>query len=298
MNVRNRDLQSVVKDIQAVVDEQVTLRPGVYVTYGGQFENLQNASNRLLVAVPMALLLIFIFLHFAFKSLKDAVMIFTAIPLATVGGVLLLWMRGMPFSVSAGIGFIALFGIAVLNGIVLIEHLKELREEGKMTIRELVIRGTSDRLRPVMLTAGAAAMGFLPMALSTGAGAEVQRPLATVVIGGLFTSTMLTLIVLPLMFVIFYNVIGVKFFPFRLIRKNRLSLLLSLLLLFPLTGMENPYRQAFSRDNLGAEQKNLLPDFSRSRFPWPDLHHPSSYYHLFEGSIAIPHFSDQEKLKG
>ena len=218
VNVRNRDLQSVVNDIRSVIDEQVTLRPGVYITYGGQFENLQNASRRLLVAVPVALLLIFIFLHFAFKSFKDAVMIFTAIPLATVGGVLLLWLRGMPFSVSAGIGFIALFGIAVLNGIVLIEHLKELRDEGQLSMRELIIRGTRDRLRPVLLTAGAAAMGFLPMALSTGAGAEVQRPLATVVIGGLFTSTMLTLIALPLMFEIFSNVRGVQFFPFRLIR--------------------------------------------------------------------------------
>ena len=235
VNVRNRDLQSVVNDIQTVIEEQVTLRPGVYITYGGQFENLQNATRRLMVAVPVALLLIFIFLHFAFKSLKDAVMIFTAIPLATVGGVFLLWLRGMPFSVSAGIGFIALFGIAVLNGIVLIEHLKELREEGGMSLRELVIRGTKDRLRPVMLTAGAAAMGFLPMALSTGAGAEVQRPLATVVIGGLFTSTMLTLIALPLMFEIFSNVSGVKFFPFRLIRKKTITLLL--LLLLPLAGI-------------------------------------------------------------
>ncbi len=235
VNVRNRDLQSVVKDIQSVVDEQVTLRPGVYITYGGQFENLQNASRRLLVAVPVALLLIFIFLHFAFKSFRDALMIFTAIPLATVGGVLLLWLRGMPFSVSAGIGFIALFGIAVLNGIVLIEHLKELREEGKMSMRELVIRGTRDRLRPVLLTAGAAAMGFLPMALSTGAGAEVQRPLATVVIGGLFTSTMLTLIALPLMFEIFSNVTGVKLFPFCLIRNRPVILLLWMCL--PLAGI-------------------------------------------------------------
>ncbi len=230
VNVRNRDLQSVVNDIQALVDKNITLKPGTYIVYGGQFENLQNATNRLLVAVPVALLLIFIFLHFAFKSLKDAIMIFTAIPLATVGGVLLLWIRGMPFSVSAGVGFIALFGIAVLNGIVLIEHLKELKHNGKLSMRELIIQGTKDRLRPVMLTAGAAAMGFLPMAISTGAGAEVQRPLATVVIGGLFTSTMLTMVALPLMFEIFYNVIGIKLFPLRFIRAKECIIILLLVL--------------------------------------------------------------------
>jgi cobalt-zinc-cadmium resistance protein CzcA len=223
VNVRNRDLQSVVKDIQTTVDGHITLKPGTYIAYGGQFENLQNATKRLLVAVPVALLLIFIFLHFAFKSLKDAIMIFTAIPLAAVGGVLLLWLRGMPFSVSAGVGFIALFGIAVLNGIVLIEHLKELKAEGSMGLHELIIQGTKDRLRPVMLTAGAAAMGFLPMAVSTGAGAEVQRPLATVVIGGLFTSTMLTMVALPLLFEIFSGVTGVKLFPLRLVRDERLT---------------------------------------------------------------------------
>ncbi len=226
VNVRNRDLQSVVEDIRLTIEKNVTLKPGTYIAYGGQFENLQNATNRLMVAVPVALLLIFIFLHFAFKSLKDAIMIYSAIPLATVGGVLLLWLRGMPFSVSAGVGFIALFGIAVLNGIVLIEHLKELHHNGTMNIRDLIIQGTKDRLRPVMLTAGAAAMGFLPMAISSGAGAEVQRPLATVVIGGLFTSTMLTMIALPLMFEIFYNVIGIKLFPFRLIRAKHAFIIL------------------------------------------------------------------------
>lgn len=235
VNVRNRDLQSVVNDIQKVVNQKVTLKPGTYIAYGGQFENLQNATNRLLIAVPVALLLIFIFLHFAFKSLKDAIMIFTAIPLATVGGVLLLWIRGMPFSVSAGVGFIALFGIAVLNGIVLIEHLKELKHHGAMTMHELIIQGTKNRLRPVMLTAGAAAMGFLPMALSTGAGAEVQRPLATVVIGGLVTSTMLTMIALPLMFEVFYNVVGIKLFPLRFIRKSQCMVVM--LLLLPLSGI-------------------------------------------------------------
>ncbi len=221
VNVRNRDLKSVVADIEQVITERVSLQPGYYIQYGGQFENLKNATQRLMFAVPLALALIFIFLHFAFNSLRDALLIFSAVPLSTVGGVVALWLRDMPFSVSAGIGFIALFGIAVLNGIVLIEHFKELKLNGKSgTIRSLIIMGTKDRLRPVMLTASAAAMGFLPMAISSGAGAEVQRPLATVVIGGLVTSTMLTMIALPLLFEIFYNVKRISLFPFRVVRNG------------------------------------------------------------------------------
>jgi heavy metal efflux system protein len=239
VNVRNRDLQSVIFDIQQKIDGNIKLTPGNYIEYGGQFENLKNATNRLMLAVPVALLLIFIFLHFAFKSLKDAIMIFTAIPLATVGGVFLLWLRGMPFSVSAGVGFIALFGIAVLNGIVLIEHLKELQKEGHLSMRELILTGTKNRLRPVMLTAGAAAMGFLPMAISTGAGAEVQRPLATVVIGGLITSTMLTMIALPLLFEIFYNIKSVKFFPFKIIRSGAVFLLFLIIPAVSATGQNS-----------------------------------------------------------
>ena len=211
VNVRNRDLKSVVTDIQAQIGKNVQLRPGYYITYGGQFENLQNASRRLMFAVPIALALIFIFLHFAFKSMKDTIMIFTAVPLSIVGGVLALWVRGMSFSISAGVGFIALFGVAVLNGIVLVEHLKHLHESGMNDLRQLIIVGATDRLRPVMLTAAAAAMGFLPMAVSTGAGAEVQRPLATVVIGGLITSTMLTMVALPLLFMLFHDDEGIKY---------------------------------------------------------------------------------------
>jgi len=231
VNVRNRDLQSVVEDVQAIIDKNISLEPGNYIVYGGQFENLKNATKRLMFAVPLALVLIFIFLHFAFKSLKDAIMIFTAVPLSTVGGVFFLWIRGMPFSVSAGIGFIALFGIAVLNGIILIEHLKDLKQKGMTNMRELIFQGTKDRLRPVMLTAAAAAMGFLPMAISTGAGAEVQRPLATVVIGGLITSTMLTMIALPLLFEIFYNVKGIKLWPLKFIRSK--TLFISLIFVLP-----------------------------------------------------------------
>mgnify|MGYP003866433769 CR=1 FL=1 len=201
VNVRNRDLQSVVDDMQKLIDENIDLPVGYTITYGGQFENLQSAKSRLLVAVPIALILIFVLLYFAFQSVKEALMIYSAIPLAAVGGVLLLWLRDLPFSISAGVGFIALFGIAVLNGIVLIEHFKELKKGNQFNdINELVKQGAKDRLRAVLLTAMAAAFGFLPMAISTNAGAEVQRPLATVVIGGLITATLLTLVVLPVLY--------------------------------------------------------------------------------------------------
>lgn len=200
VNVRNRDLASVVEDVRKNIDDKISLPVGYSISYGGQFENLENAKGRLLIAVPIALFLIFALLHFAFGSFKDALIIYSAIPFAAVGGVFFLFLRGLPFSISAGVGFIALFGIAVLNGIVLIERFRELKEEGIMDVRERIIMGTKDRLRPVLLTAGAAALGFLPMAVSTLAGAEVQRPLATVVIGGLITSTLLTMIVLPVLY--------------------------------------------------------------------------------------------------
>ncbi|SDM29389.1 CusA/CzcA family heavy metal efflux RND transporter [Kriegella aquimaris] len=203
VNVRDRDLQSVVDDVQRLIEENINLPIGYSITYGGQFENLQSARARLLIAVPIALLLIFVLLYFAFKSVKEALLIYSAIPLAAVGGILLLWIRGLPFSISAGVGFIALFGIAVLNGIVLIEHFKELKKQPFTTIEALIKQGTQDRLRAVLLTASAAALGFLPMAISTNAGAEVQRPLATVVIGGLFTATILTLVVLPVLYAFF-----------------------------------------------------------------------------------------------
>ncbi|MCL7764804.1 CusA/CzcA family heavy metal efflux RND transporter [Polaribacter sp. Z014] len=210
VNVRNRDLQSVVDDVRAIIDKNLKLPVGYSVTYGGQFENLQSAKARLKVAVPIALTLIFLLLYFAFGSIKEALLVYSAIPLSAVGGVLLLWLRGLPFSISAGVGFIALFGIAVLNGIVLIEHFKELKEEGMDDIEERIKRGTAERLRPVLLTAAAAALGFLPMAISTNAGAEVQRPLATVVIGGLVTATILTLIVLPVLYAWFEEKKSIK----------------------------------------------------------------------------------------
>ncbi|MCF6241086.1 MAG: efflux RND transporter permease subunit, partial [Bacteroidales bacterium] len=219
INVRNRDLESVVKDIEAKINKNIELEPGYYIDYGGQFENLKNATNRLMLAVPVSLLLIFIFLHFAFGTFKEAALIFTAVPLSAVGGVLALWMRGMPFSVSAGFGFIALFGVAVLNGIVLIEYLNELKQSGMKDVKALIMKATHERLRPVLLTASAAALGFLPMAISTSAGAEVQRPLATVVIGGLITSTLLTMIALPLLYAVLIDVKRLQGWPLKLIRK-------------------------------------------------------------------------------
>ena len=201
-NVKGRDVESVVKDIQTKLDK-VKLPSGYYFTYGGQFENLQEASKRLMIAVPVSLLLIFMLLYFTFKSFKQAALIFTAIPMSAIGGVFALLVRDMPFSISAGIGFIALFGVAVLNGIVLIGTFNQLEKDGETDILKRVFEGTKTRLRPVLMTATVASLGFLPMAISTGAGAEVQKPLATVVIGGLVTATFLTLFVLPMLYIIF-----------------------------------------------------------------------------------------------
>ncbi|MCK0192022.1 CusA/CzcA family heavy metal efflux RND transporter [Arenibacter sp. F20364] len=203
VNVRNRDLESVVKDVQSIIERDIKLPTGYSISYGGQFENLRTATARLKIAVPIALVLIFVLLYFAFDSVKEALMIYSAIPLSAVGGVMLLYIRDLPFSISAGVGFIALFGIAVLNGIVLIEEFKELKAHGINNINKRILMGTKNRLRPVLLTATAAALGFLPMAISTSAGAEVQRPLATVVVGGLITATVLTLVVLPILYAIF-----------------------------------------------------------------------------------------------
>ena len=199
-NVRGRDVESVVRDVQAAVQHEVKFAPGYSTTYGGQFENLRQANARLAVAVPASLLMIFGLLYLTFGSLKQALLIFTAIPLAAVGGVLALWLRGLPFSISAGVGFIALFGVAVLNGIVLLSAFNHLRDEGLRDVRQRVLRGTEERLRPVLMTATVASLGFLPMALANTAGAEVQRPLATVVIGGLVSATLLTLLVLPVLY--------------------------------------------------------------------------------------------------
>lgn len=199
-NVRNRDVKSIVNDIQAIITQRVSMPAGYYVTYGGQFQNLEEASRRLSIAVPVALFLILVLLFFTFGSVKQTLLIFTAIPLSAIGGVFALLVRGMPFSISAGVGFIALFGVAVLNGIVLISEFNRLAIEGVTDIRDRILIGTRGRLRPVLMTATVASLGFLPMALSNTSGAEVQRPLATVVIGGLISATLLTLVVLPVLY--------------------------------------------------------------------------------------------------
>lgn len=208
-NVKGRDVESVVEEIQKKLDN-VKLPSGYYFTYGGQFENLKAASKRLTIAVPVSLFLIFMLLYFTFGSLKQATLIFTAIPMSTIGGIFALMLRGMPFSISAGIGFIALFGVAVLNGIVLIGTFNQLEKDGETNILKRVMEGTKTRLRPVLMTATVASLGFLPMAISTGAGAEVQKPLATVVIGGLVTATFLTLFVLPMLYIIFITKLKIK----------------------------------------------------------------------------------------
>ncbi len=205
LNIRNRDVESVIEDIDRILSQQLNLPSGYTIRYGGQFENLQSAKDRLFIAVPVALLLILTLLYFTFHSLKQSLLIFTAIPLSAIGGVFALWIRDMPFSISAGIGFIALFGVAVLNGIVLIGYFNQLEKEGLSDIYQRVIEGTKVRLRPVILTAAVASLGFLPMAISTSAGAEVQKPLATVVIGGLISATFLTLLVLPCLYILFSN---------------------------------------------------------------------------------------------
>ncbi|MBP6369435.1 MAG: CusA/CzcA family heavy metal efflux RND transporter [Paludibacteraceae bacterium] len=202
-NVRNRDVKSIVNDIQDIVAAKVKMPAGYHITYGGQFKNLEEANARLAVALPVALLLILLLLYFTFRSVKQGLLIFTAIPLSAIGGVFALLIRDMPFSISAGVGFIALFGVAVLNGIVLIAEFNRLAKEGVTDIYERVRIGTKVRLRPVLMTAMVASLGFLPMAISSSSGAEVQRPLATVVIGGLITATALTLLVLPVLYIYF-----------------------------------------------------------------------------------------------
>ena len=212
-NVSGRDVASVVKEARQKLDAKIKLPAGYYYTYGGTFENLQKASARLMIVVPLALALIFFMLYFTFNSIKNASLIFTAIPMSAIGGVFALLIRGMPFSISAGVGFIALFGVAVLNGIVLISTFNQLEKEGMKDILQRVREGTRIRLRPVLMTASVAALGFLPMASSSGAGAEVQKPLATVVIGGLITATLLTLVLLPCLYIIFSTKNKVKFKP-------------------------------------------------------------------------------------
>ncbi len=200
INVEDRDIKSLVNEISKTLDAKLQLPAGYYIRYGGAFENLERASKRLTLVVPLALALIFILVFFAVKSIKQTLMIYIAIPFAAVGGIFSLYLRDMPFSISAGVGFIVLFGVAVLNGLVLISGFNQMKAEGKFTLAEIIKQGSIRRLRPILLTASTDILGFLPMAISASAGAEVQRPLATVVIGGMITSTLLTLIVLPILY--------------------------------------------------------------------------------------------------
>ena len=192
INVEGRDVKSLVEEIQQTLDEKLELPVGYYIRYGGAFENLERATKRLSLVVPLALALIFMLVFFAIKSFKQTLMIYIAIPFAAIGGIFSLYLRDMPLSISAGVGFIVLFGVAVLNGLVLINGFNELKAEGRLQINEIITKGSIRRLRPIFLTASTDILGFLPMAVSSSAGAEVQRPLATVVIGGMITSTLLT----------------------------------------------------------------------------------------------------------
>jgi cobalt-zinc-cadmium resistance protein CzcA len=199
VNLRGRDVESWVHEADAKVRAQVTLPEGYTLEFGGQFENLRDAKARLAIVVPAALAFIFVLIFMAFGSIRQTLLVYSGIPLAVTGGVVALWLRDMPFSISAAVGFIALSGVAVLNGVVMISYFNQLREQGT-AVRAAVIEGSLTRLRPVLMTATVAAFGFIPMALSSSAGAEVQRPLATVVIGGIVTSTFLTLLLLPVLY--------------------------------------------------------------------------------------------------
>jgi heavy metal efflux system protein len=241
-NVRNRDVQSVIKDVTGEIDNKIKMPAGYYVTYGGQFKNLEAAQKRLSIAVPIALLLIFVLLYLTFNSVKQSLLIFSAVPMSAIGGIFALWIRGMNFSISAGVGFIALFGVAVLNGIVLIAEFNRLENEGFTDIKERVLKGLQTRLRPVIMTAAVASLGFLPMALSTSAGAEVQKPLATVVIGGLISATILTLIILPV-FYVFFSTAKLK----SGVKKSRSKFLTIMLILLAITSVLNTANAQKSR---------------------------------------------------
>lgn len=227
-NVRNRDVESIIDEVTKQMDTKIQLPTGYYVTYGGQFQNLKAAKERLAIAVPVALLLIFVLLFFTFHSVKQTILIYTAVPMSAIGGVFALYLRGMNFSISAGVGFIALFGVAVLNGIVLIAEFNRLEKEGITDITERIKKGLHTRLRPVLMTAAVASLGFLPMALSTSAGAEVQKPLATVVIGGLITATFLTLVILPVFYLVFSTLSFRRIFKRKALKNISVILLLLL----------------------------------------------------------------------
>ena len=260
-NVRGRDIKSMVQEVQQKVAQQMKLAPGYYITYGGAFENLEAAQKRLKIAVPVSLLLIFLMLYFAFNSVKEGLLIYSAIPLSAIGGILALAVRGIPFSISAGVGFIALFGVAVLNGIVLIAEFNRLKQEGLKDVKRIVMQGTKLRLRPVLMTAFVASLGFLPMAISTGEGAEVQRPLATVVICGLLIATFLTLFVLPVLFIMFEKGSSLKLKP-----KAAVAVFFVSALLFQKTNAQTPITlnaaiDTALKNNLTVKNERLKADY-------------------------------------
>ncbi len=277
INVRGRDVKSLVGEIKEKLDAQLELPSGYFIRYGGAFENLERASNRLLTVVPVALLLIFVLIYFALKSMPQTLMIYIAIPMATIGGVVALWLRDMPFSISAGVGFIVLFGVAVLNGLVMISGLNELKDEGVTNLKDRIIEGTKRRIRPIMLTAFTDVLGFLPMAVSASAGAEVQRPLATVVIGGLLTSTLLTLFVLPIL----YHWVENKSFSIKP-HKNVVTATAILALCIGVSIPSNA--QSITNDTLPAISINEAVALSRTNYPL-----------LKQKQLEI---TKQEKLKG
>ncbi|MEG1545204.1 MAG: efflux RND transporter permease subunit, partial [Tannerellaceae bacterium] len=235
VNVRGADIQQVVKNIQTTLEKNIQLKPGYYFTYGGQFENLQNAINTLLIVIPVALSLILLLLFFAFRSVTYTLVVFSTVPLSLIGGIVALWLRGLPFSISAGVGFIALFGVAVLNGILMINHFNEVRQKRKyaMSTNRIIAESCPHLLRPVFLTGLVASLGFVPMAIATSAGSEVQRPLATVVIGGLIVSTCLTLLIIPVFYRIVNSMVAWKRSAFL---KRFLPMLFVCLMLVPAFG--------------------------------------------------------------
>lgn len=255
-NVKDKDIQTVVEELKLKVDKSLKFEPGYYIKYGGSYENLNDAKARLSLVVPIALAMIFVLLYIAFKSIKESLIIYTAIPLSAIGGILLLASRGLPFSISAGVGFIALFGIAVLNGIVLLSEFNSIRKSGVTDPIKIIFKGTHARLRPVLMTAFVASFGFIPMALSNGAGAAVQRPLATVVIGGLMSATFLTLFLLPIIYYLMIKNENKKLGLSKVI-PNAKSLIIGGLLLFSIGGnaQEIPFTQA--QEHIKAENLNL-----------------------------------------
>ena len=252
-NVRGRDVESIVNELKVNINEKVPFESGYYPTFGGTYKNLEKASARLGIAVPIALFLILFLLYATFQSIKQAFLIFSAIPLAAIGGIFALWLRDMPFSISAGVGFIALFGVAVLNGIVLVAEFNRLKKEKTENGLRIILSGTRVRLRPVLMTAMVASLGFLPMAISSGSGAEVQKPLATVVIGGLVTATFLTLFLLPVM----YHLVDSKSFQRKKHSKNPLTLLLLLCSLGTFTSVFSQSKWTLEQCIVQAKSANL-----------------------------------------